>query len=371
MVSLRHLLTNGRRMIGLKFYPDKVLQALVKSLPDVKWHRKSQMACIPNTNQNYQQIINTFKGVAWIDMRYFSKKGWLGCDDPSLVIDGYRKRTLPANYVRCPDNFLDVLLQRKYAVSTVKAYVSAFERFINYFSTTPINHLGNEEISVFINSLIKDGMSTSAINQHINAIKFYFEIVNMMPNRFYDFHRPPKAEKLPEVLSKSEILRMIAATSNLKHKCIISLLYSSGLRRSELLDLKIEAINSNRMCISIKGAKGDKDRVTLLSERLLVLLRQYYIEYRPKEYLFEGMQGQKYSSSSVSKIVQRAGRRASIRKHVTPHMLRHSFATHLLEGGTDLRYIQALLGHNSSKTTEIYTHVAVNTFKDIMNPLDC
>jgi len=191
-----------------------------------------------------------------------------------------------------------------------------------------------------------------------------------MPNRFYTIERPRKKEKLPKVISKQEVLRMIAVSTNSKHKCIISLLYSSGLRRSELLNLTLSDIESDRMLIRVEGAKGNKDRYTLLSEKILVDLRIYFKIYRPKKYLFEGLKGGKYSSNSVLKVVKKAAEKAAINKRVTPHILRHSFATHLLENGTDLRYIQELLGHNSSKTTEVYTHVAKNNFNKIKNPLD-
>jgi site-specific recombinase XerD len=371
MISLRHLEIGGKRMIGIKFYPDKVLQALVKGLSNPKWHSKSQMACVENNKTNYQAILNDFKGVAWIDMRYFSKKGWMGCDDPSLVIEGFRKRRLEGGWKPCPNDFFDELELRKYAINTVRTYISCFEKFINYYRTISINELGDAEITAFIQNLIKGGASDSSINQHINAIKFYYEVVNKMPNRFYDFTRPPKADKLPEVLAKEAILNMINRCSNLKHRCIISLLYSAGLRRSELLSLQITDIDSERMCINIRGAKGNKDRISMLSHKLLKELRIYYLEYKPKKHLFEGYDGHPYSGTSVGKVVNKAAKLAGIRKKVTPHMLRHSFATHLLEGGTDLRYIQSLLGHNSSKTTEIYTHVATNIFKTIINPLDC
>jgi site-specific recombinase XerD len=148
------------------------------------------------------------------------------------------------------------------------------------------------------------------------------------------------------------------------------LIYSAGLRRSELINLKVSDINSERMVINIIGAKGKKDRVSLLSENILQLLRKYYKEYKPKKYLFEGARGGKYSSTSVVKILKNAAQKAGIRKNITPHMLRHSFATHLLEQGTDLRYIQELLGHNSSKTTEIYTHVSKKAIGNIRNPAD-
>ena len=163
---------------------------------------------------------------------------------------------------------------------------------------------------------------------------------------------------------------MIANTNNIKHRCIVSMLYSAGLRRSELLSLKLTDIDSKRMLVFIRNAKNNRDRYSLLSEKVLKDLRVYYKEWKPKEYLFEGQKRGKYSTTSVENIIAKAAQKAGILKRVTPHMLRHSFATHLLESGTDLRYIQTLLGHSSTKTTEIYTQVAVNNFKLIKNPLD-
>ena len=191
-----------------------------------------------------------------------------------------------------------------------------------------------------------------------------------MPNRFYAIERPRKKERLPEVLSKEEIITIIEHTNNLKHRCIISLLYSAGLRRGELLRLKLTDVDSKRMLIRVENGKGGKDRYTLLSKTLLQDLRKYYQVWKPTEYLFEGAGGGPYSGRSVGQLLTKAAKKAGINRKVTPHMLRHSFATHLLEQGTDLRYIQSLLGHSSSKTTEIYTHVAVNRFKSIKNLLD-
>ncbi len=259
---------------------------------------------------------------------------------------------------------------RKYAYNTARTYISLFEGYINHFAARAIDDLDEEDIRTYLQHLVQQKKSDSYLNQAINAIKFYYEVVKGMPNRFYHIERPRKKERLPEVLSKEEIVRMIRATKNPKHRCMLSLLYSAGLRRGELLSLKVTDIDSQRMLIMIKQGKGGKDRVTLLAKQVLNELRVYYFQHRPKEYLFEGPEGRPYSGSSVMKIVHRAARWAGIRRRVTPHMLRHSFATHLLEEGTDLRYIQALLGHNSSKTTERYTHVATNVFKKIKNPLD-
>ena len=163
---------------------------------------------------------------------------------------------------------------------------------------------------------------------------------------------------------------MFHLTKNQKHKCILMTIYSGGLRRSELINLKVADIDSQRMLIKVCGAKGKKDRFTLLSEKLVLELRDYYKEYTPQIWLFEGQKGGQYSATSIEKIFGQAVKRAQIRKHVTPHSLRHSFATHLLEQGTNLRYIQELLGHASSKTTEVYTRVASNALMKIKNPLD-
>ena len=241
---------------------------------------------------------------------------------------------------------------------------------MNYYSDQTINVLDENDIRNYLAFLIKTNRSDSYINQAINSIKFYYEIVLGLPNRFYNLERPRKSKKLPVVLSKEEVLSIISSTKNLKHKCIISLLYSAGLRRSELLNLKLTDIESNRMLIRVRDAKGNKDRYTILSKNILIDLRAYYKNYRPTNYLFEGQEKAQYSPNSVGNVVSNTAKRAGIKIPVTAHTLRHSFATHLLEAGTDIRYIQLLLGHNSTKTTEIYTHVAKSSFSAIKNPLD-
>ena len=191
-----------------------------------------------------------------------------------------------------------------------------------------------------------------------------------MPGRFYGIDRPEREMNLPKVLSVDQVSRMILVTKNLKHRTIISLFYSCGIRRQELISLKLTDIHSDRMLIHVRLGKGKKDRYVQLSEKILVELRSYFKEYKPKEWLFEGPRGKKYSSSSVLKIVKKAAKNANIPFRVTPHMLRRSCATHQLEQGTDLRYIQMLLGHSNIKTTEIYTHVAMKDLRKIQNPFD-
>ena len=267
--------------------------------------------------------------------------------------------------------YKDLLIQKRYSQNTQDIYCSYFKDFCIYFKDETLENITTSQINSYILNLIKSkNISISQQNQRINAIKFYYEKVLGRKEEYYELHRPRKENKLPKVLSKNEIKRIFVATQNIKHKCILMLIYSAGLRRSELLNLKLTDIDSERIVIHINGAKGKKDRISLLSNNLLRLLRQYYKEYHPKQYLFEGQNGGMCSPTSVANILKRAAVKAGIQKTVTPHMLRHSFATHLLEQGTDLRYIQELLGHNSSKTTEIYTHVSKKAIDKIKNPMD-
>ena len=263
------------------------------------------------------------------------------------------------------------LIQKRYSKNTMDIYCNYFKDFCKFFKNYRLEELKPEEINKYILDLIKiKNISISQQNQRINAIKFYYEKILGKEKQYYTLYRPKKEHKLPKVLSKEEVKRIFDSCDNIKHCCILMLIYSAGLRRSELIDLKISDIDSERMVVNIKGAKGKKDRISLLSKNTLQLLREYYNRYKPKVYLFEGPTGNKYSPSSVANILKKSAQKAGIKKRVTPHMLRHSFATHLLEQGTDLRYIQELLGHNSSKTTETYTHVSKKAIDKIRNPID-
>ncbi|MDT0606002.1 site-specific tyrosine recombinase/integron integrase [Croceitalea rosinachiae] len=369
-ITLYHLMIKNQKMIGIKFSPDKLIQGLIKSLPGPKWSQEYNMAYIPNTKTNLGIIFTTFKGLVWINYNRFLTNKPIHTGNETIDVEWFRKRKTAPEYRLCPEEYLLKLELKRYANSTVKTYVTFFELFINYHKDKELKELDEGDIRAFLQSLIQKKHSNSYVNQAINAIKFYYEVVLGMPNRFFEIERPRKESKLPKVISKEEISSIIENTNNIKHRCIVQLLYNSGLRRSELLNLKIRDIDSIRMLIRVKGSKGNKDRLTLLSKTALKDLRRYYKKYEPQLYLFEGKKGIKYSGASVLKIVKLAAEKARIRTTVTPHVLRHSFATHLLESGTDLRQIQVLLGHGSTKTTEIYTHVATNTFETIKNPLD-
>lgn len=369
-ITLKHLLIDSKPHIGLKFYANEGIQTIINELSGVKWSKEFSMYYVPNTKDNLNELFRFFKGIAWIDTKYFFErtrsKELNETFDASWV--NIRKRS--ENYKFCPDSYLKKLELKKYANNTVKTYVSCFEDFMNYYNTSDIDNLDENDVRNYLGHLVKLSRSDSYINQSINSIKFYYETVLGMPNRFYSIERPRKSKKLPIVLSKTDVLSIIGHANNLKHKCIISLLYSAGLRRSELLNLLPTDIDSKRMLIRVRDAKGNKDRYTLLSDTVLNDLRRYYKQYKPRTFLFEGQVKEQYSANSVGKVVSMAAVKAGIKIHVSSHVLRHSFATHLLESGIDIRYIQLLLGHNSTKTTEIYTHVAKSSFDFIKNPLD-
>lgn len=369
-ITLYHLMINNQKMVGIKFSPDKLIQGLIKGLPNPKWSKEYNMAYIANTKDNLGIIFNTFKGVVWINYNRFLTNRPISAKNETVDVEWFRKRKPIPEYRLCPEEYLLKLELKRYANSTVRTYVSFFEMFINHFKEKELNTIDESDIRAFLQSLIHKNVSNAYLNQAINAIKFYYEVVLGMPNRFYDIERPRKESKLPKVISKEEILAIIENTNNIKHRCIVELLYGSGLRRSELLNLKIVDVDSKRMLVKVVGGKGKKDRLTLLSKSALEDLRIYFKDWKPQKYLFEGRKASQYSAESVLNVVKRAAEKAGIRQTVTPHVLRHSFATHLLESGVDLRQIQVLLGHSSSKTTEIYTHVATNTFKEIKNPLD-
>lgn len=364
-ITLKHLLIDGKRCIGLQFKADRVLIALVERLPNMAWSDRYNMYYIPNHRENISLIFKTFKGIAWVNGNYFFNSKPIAARNNAEKFE----RNKPSNPVGkpriCPVSYLEKLELKHYSKNTAKAYISCFEAFMRFFEELPLEEIDENNIREYLLHLSRTHKSASYIHQSVNCIKFYYEVVLGMPNRFYSIERPRKRRKLPEVLSVSEVKQLFNQVSNLKHRCIVGLLYSSGLRRGELLKLKPTDLDCSRKLVRISQGKGNKDRYSTLSQTLIPELKEYLRRYHPKEYLFEGPRGTAYSASSVLKIVQRAALHAGISKHVTPHTLRHSFATHLLDKGVDLRRIQVLLGHNSSKTTEIYTHITENSFKEI------
>ena len=284
----------------------------------------------------------------------------------------YVRHPKPKREYTLPEGYLELLEQKRYSPSTIKTYRAYFSDFMEYHKGRNIDRLKVADINKYILYLVNEKkISVSQQNMRINAIKFYYEQVKGGKRQYYGgITRAKEYKSLPEVLSRNEVCRILSCLSNRKHRCMISLIYSAGLRRSELLNLTPKDIISERMLVRIMG-KGRKCRYSLLSEKLLKELREYFKEYRPQKWLFEGeTPGEPYSASALVKVLKEAASHAGIKHRVHVHMLRHSFATYLLEQGTDLRTIQELLGHNDIKTTAIYLHTSNEHKAKIPNPLD-
>lgn len=268
--------------------------------------------------------------------------------------------------------FKNWMQSKRYSNSTISAYTDALVIFLRYHADKTLNDINNQDLIDFNNRyILANKFSSSYQNQVVNAVKLFFGTVE---NRKLDLelvHRPRREHRLPNVLSKEEVKAILDAPGNIKHKAMLSLIYSCGLRCGELLALKPEHIDSKRGLVVIKQSKGKKDRIVPLSEKILELLRHYWKAYLPKHYLFEGQnKGEMYDNRSLQNVLKSAIAKTAINKPVTLHWLRHSYATHLLEAGTDLRYIQEILGHSRSTTTEIYTHVSNKTIQRIISPFD-
>lgn len=292
------------------------------------------------------------------------KRSHLKASDFLPELDSLRTATIEA--------FKSYLSSKRYSPNTSKVYSDALSIFLRYTLPTPIEEINNDSLIDFNNGyILKNSFSSSFQNQVVNAIKLYFRAIRSERMDIDLIHRPRREKVLPNVLSKEEVKLIIQSPRNIKHQAMLSLIYACGLRRGELLNLAINDIQSGRNLIVIRQAKGKKDRIVPLSIKLLEMLRSYYLLYRPKIWLFEGQQsGNKYSEKSLENVFKQSLARSGITKKASLHWLRHSYATHLLESGTDLRYIQELLGHKSSRTTEIYTHVSQQNLQHIRSPFD-
>lgn len=356
---------NGELIVKLIFKYNRDVITIIKTIPGRKWNPDSRYWYLLEKHFDLSSFQEVLKPLAEIDSSSLQFSREPAVNDSHSAIS--RAQTDP----RIPSLYLEKLIEKRYSPNTIKTYVSYIKSFAEEFQDRSLEEVSTRQINDYLLKLIRTkGISASQQNQRISAIKFYYEQVLDRKKAFYQLSRPIKEKKLPKVLTVEEVELILRQVKNLKHKCILMTIYSGGLRRSELINLKINDIDSNRMLIRISDSKGNKDRYTLLSEKLTQLLRIYYQAYKPKYWLFEGQGGGKYSASSIEKIFRKALQKAQLNKHATPHSLRHSFATHLLEQGISLRYIQELLGHSSITTTEIYTHVSSRHLSKIKNPLD-
>ncbi|WP_439129034.1 site-specific tyrosine recombinase/integron integrase [Polaribacter sp.] len=348
----------NKKQILLKFAYHNDLINKVRSIKGTYWSKSLNCWYIKDTKENLLLLLNTFKNITAVNTdKVITKKGF--------------KRDLTLDEKQLLNNFYLYLKGKRYSQSTIQTYTFFIADFVNFNTKTPLEELTHKNVEHFIEKVFIDrNYSISSQRQFISALKLF---IAFYPNTNINelvLERPKKSRKLPSVLSQEEVLQIIAATQNLKHRAIIALIYSCGLRISELINLKLADFFIDRKQLIVKNGKGRKDRYVSLADSFLPLLSNYYYSYKPKLFFVEGLNGNKYSSESVRQFLKKSCLKAGITKTVTPHTLRHSYATHLLENGVDIRYIQSLLGHAKPETTMIYTHVKRKDLMQIQNPLD-
>ena len=296
------------------FEKDAQLNDLIKKIAGARWSRTLGAWHLPDTDNNRKQFEVPLKRAS------------LPSEEGLVAIE----------------QFTAWLRSKRYSNNTVSTYKDALQSFLKFTNSKTIESLSNQDIIDYNNQyILQRGLSASYQNQVVNAIKLFFRVTKKSAVEIEDIHRPRRGRVLPNVLSKEEVKSILLAPLNQKHRVMLSVLYSCGLRCGELLVLQPAHIDSSRGLIIIKNAKGKKDRVVPLSAKILEMLREYYKSYRPKTFLFEGqVAGEAYDARSLQQVLKNAVKKAGIRRPVTLHWLRHSYATHLLESGTDLRYIQ-------------------------------
>jgi integrase/recombinase XerD len=366
----------------IRFERDEIiLQCLRRSLKELRWSQTNKAWYVPFFPGITAEIFKSVGHLAYIDYTGVkTSEPEPGVKNSDKVAHKNFSRHLPLKQsaALAPDKeqkiaeFRNWLKSRRYSENTVKTYCEALRTFLRFFDGKPIAAIDNNDVIIFNNQyILQNKLSSSFQNQVVNAIKLFFRTIELRSMTVESVHRPKTEKLLPNVLSKEEIRLILSVQKNIKHRAMLSLVYSCGLRRSELLNLKLNDIDSKRGLVIIRKGKGKKDRIAPLSLKVLDLLREYFLAYTPKDWLFEGQNGiGQYDERSLANVLKQAIEKCKINKPVTLHWLRHSYATHLLENGTDLRYIQEILGHSRSTTTEIYTHVSNKNIQKVISPFD-
>lgn len=358
---------DGEERLFANFPYDKELITIIKEIPGARW-----------SGSRKQWHFNLNKQVLALLKQKISDKAIL---DSSLLKTQWAElqqkhreekfADIETETVKAIDYFKLWMEQKRYSPQTVKNYLGQLIQFLTYHQPKNYKELTVEDVERYNHKvIIGGGLSVSFQRGMVGAIKLFYSQARNTKMDLQKLQRPFKEHRLPEVLSKEDVQKIISATNNIKHKALLSLTYACGLRRGEVLNLKLKDLDSQRKLIRIAQSKGKKDRYVTFGTKIRTLLTEYYKEFKPKIYLFEGQYEQKYGESSFAQVLQQAAKKAGIKKEVTLHTLRHSFATHLLEAGTDIRYIQELLGHNSPNTTMIYTHVSSKKLSEINSPFD-
>ena len=355
--------------LGVRVSFNESTNRRLKTIPGYRWEGDMQCWSFPRTRDTLELVLAVFR------------TDWRTLDREVAEAFGFTKPPnvtqpeVPTTPVRAKTTlrvFEDELRIRNYSPKTIKSYGNSLRTFIQFVAPTHPRDLSNQNIRSQLSRMLESGRwSAPSISQLINALRFLYVELYHRPLEIGEIPRPKREKKLPVVLSQEEVVRIFDSVDNPKHKTLLMLIYSAGLRVGESVRLELRDIDPGRKLIHLRGAKGKKDRYTLLSDVMMRQLDEYQKVYHPEGVLFRGAEGKTHlSERSAEKVFAQALASAGIQKRATVHTLRHSFATHLLEAGTDLRFIQELLGHSSSKTTEIYTHVSKKSLENIQSPFD-
>ena len=380
-VLLRKSLHYSDSVVSIHYHHSPQLKDAMRRVADVRWSKSMCCWYAPRREGIVKEIIDAFKGLAEVEAPEFGIRISAGivATDQGLIqktrtVPHYQAQLAPLSAENSAhvERLREFMLSKRYSGSTIGTYTDALSVFLRYFHDKAVEDIDEADLVTFNNRYIHDHkLSSSYQNQVVNAVKLFFAALEKKKLQPELIHRPRREKKLPNVLSKEEVKAILGSLNNVKHRLMLSVIYSCGLRCGEVLRLLPDHVDEDRKLLVIKQAKGRKDRIVPLSEKIAVMIREYRLAHKPKRYLFEGQRsGERYDERSLQQVLRHAVERAGISKPVTLHWLRHSYATHLLESGTDLRYIQEILGHSSSRTTEIYTHVSNRFIQQIISPFD-
>lgn len=374
VITLKPLQHRGQPQIGILFDYDTEVKDFIKTFGGVKWSQTHRMFYVLNKAANRQRLFLflTEKGF------YVDYNALKASPTPKTVVQQLSKpdktllfKALPAELKQLMQDYIQLLKGRRLSESTVQTYGYFVLRFLDFAKVQPTDSWNNDTIRLFMEQVIAgENYSISSHRQSVSALKYLTELQDLEGFDASTIKRPKKSRYLPTILSKEEVIDLIQSTKNLKHRAVIALIYSSGLRIGEMINLELRDLDIDRSQIYIKQGKGRKDRTVVMAEIIKPLLYNYLSTYRPSRYFIEGRAGEKYSDSSIRAFLKVSCKAAGITKKITPHTLRHSYATHMMENGVDLRYIQELLGHAKPETTMIYTHVAQKNLLQVQSPLD-
>jgi integrase/recombinase XerD len=360
-IRLNRLRHRGEWWWALHFDYTAEIIALVRSLAGRRWSATHGCWLLPFADYTQTQIL---KLLAAYEVEIV--------DSPGLAPGVQTLDPITTEQTAAITDFVRFLRVQRYSEQTVKTYSEAISVFLRFYRDRQLESLSLEDVKNFHHDyILKNNYSFSYQNQVINAIKLFFGKMLKTPLDTSSIERPRRPHRLPHVLSKEEVKRILQAPPNVKHRCMLALIYGCGLRRAELLALRKTDVDKARKLLWVRAGKGAKDRRVPLSQGLINQLEQYEQSFTTVNWLFEGQTaGSPYDEGSLRMVFKNALKRAGVRQDASLHWLRHSYATHLLETGTDLRYIQVLLGHKNSKTTELYTWVTQPAFERLKSPFD-